>query len=78
MKTNLLKQGDYVTKLTRSQFNYLIAIENDGYPLSYDNASIDQSLVWDDGILTHTFEDDKITPLTFEQFKQRLINPVKK
>lgn len=78
MKTNLLKQGDYVTKLTRSQFDELIAIENDGYPLSYDNASIDQSLVWDDEILTHTFEDDKRTKLTFEQFKQRLINTVKK
>ena len=74
-----LKQGDYVTNLTKEQFYELIEIENDNYKLIY--YSDETLIVSNDMQLMQYTESDlykRKQELPFEVFKQRAINTFKK
>ena len=76
-----LQQGDYVTDLTKEQFDELIMIENHVLVMGYTNDKEDNEYYFANGICySHTelldYSDKKIckTLLSFTEFKQRAIN----
>lgn len=76
-----LKQGDYVKNLTKEQFEELVRIEgkeNLTYSTSILGSDIftPKSLIFSGKNLLHTEKRKAKTELTFEQFKQRLINTI--
>lgn len=67
-----LQQGDYVIDLTKEQFEELIEIE--GYDIKYEyEESITKRIVFN-GYVLQIRNASLITPLPFDEFKQRLIN----
>lgn len=78
-----LKKGDYVTNLTKEQFDELYIIGK-CLALSWetsnkkDNVYISKSLTLNAiGRLNHTEISEALTKLPFEEFKQRAINTFK-
>lgn len=73
-----LKQGDYVTNLTKYQFRELEKIEGTKYEMSYFGDGDDLIRYSSDDHMLYSDKYELVTELPFEVFKQRAINTFKK
>lgn len=78
-----LKQGDYVTNLTKKQFDELIEIEGDGIVFTFiagltNNLYVKRYFFSGDALLSCIKPRSPIQELPFEVFKERAINTFKK
>ena len=75
-----LEQGDYVKDLTEQQFNELQDIEGCFYRVLWSSNTLEgddfitESVMFDRGALVHSIKEDVTNLLSFDEFKERLIN----
>jgi hypothetical protein len=75
-----LKEGDYVKDLTKRQFKGLLFIEGSDRSLSWQISKMNtdnfmpKSVVWNLGEVEHSNKSKVKKLLSFDEFKQRLIN----
>jgi len=77
-----LKQGDYVTNLTKEQFDELLMVSNSSMNWKVSIREhfmyIEKSIMYNGFELLHSKKSDLENQLPFEVFKQRAINTFKK